>query len=218
MIGAIIGDVVGSVFEFDQHGKQPYDFPLISKESEFTDDTVLTIAVMDWLLHSSVKNTSSMTEYFRKWCHKYPNPKGCYGSRFSMWLNSKNPKPYGSIGNGAAMRISPVAYFAKTKEDLFTLSEIVTSTTHNSNQGIKGAKSIALATWMALNGSSKDDIRQMAESYYPEIKELTFNDLVKNYYHKETCNECCPQALYCFLISNDFEDCLRKKHAEFAHL
>ena len=184
MIGAIIGDVVGSLFEFDQRGKQKYDFKLISKESDFTDDTVLTIAVMDWLLHSEKRDETSIAEYFRKWCYKYPCPKGAYGGRFSAWLYSKDPKPYGSTGNGAAMRISPVAYFAKTKEELLSLSDVVTNVTHNSNEGIKGARSIALATWMALNGSSKDEIRQMAESYYPEIKDFDFDDLVKHYYHQ----------------------------------
>ena len=206
MLGAIIGDVVGSRFEFNNIKTKEFD--LITNESTFTDDTVLTIAVMDWSLNAEIKNEETITKYFQKWARKYPNSG--FGGRFSReWLWNNNPKPYNSKGNGSGMRISPVAYIANNKDELFNLADIVTKVTHNHREGIKGARVIAYATYLALHGASKDEIREMAESYYPEIASFSYEQLVKEYYFNELAETTCPQAVYCFLISKNFEDCLR---------
>ena len=207
MLGAIIGDVVGSRFEFNHGPKPRKDFVLVNEESNFTDDTVLTVALMDWALHAETKEATSAVEFIQKWGKKYPN-RG-YGCRFNNWLHSIDPKPYGSIGNGSGMRVSPIAYTAKTKEEVLRLSDLVTGVTHNGYNGLKGARLIALATFMALHGASKEEIRSMAVSMYPEINSFTYDDLVKHYRFNELAKTTCPQAVYCFLISNSFEDCLR---------
>ena len=204
MYGAIIGDVVGSRFEFNNHRSK--DFELITDKCEFTDDTILTIAIMDWAVNSEVRDSYSVVEYMQKWGRKYPSS---YGGRFAQWLFSNDPKPYKSYGNGSAMRISPVAYMAHNQFELEMLVDLVTTVTHNSKEGIKGAKVIATAIWMALQGCTKEVIRSMAEYHYPQIATFDYEDLKKNYRFNETCQDTCPQAIYCFLISNDFLDCLR---------
>ena len=204
MLGAIIGDVVGSRFEFNNIKWK--DFDLITNKNTFTDDTILTVALMDWLLHSNDFGTDGAAKYLQKWGRKYPSS---YGGRFSAWLRSNNPQPYGSYGNGSAMRISPVAYAAKDMDELRLLVLGATTPTHNSVEGMKGATAIATAIYMALHGSSKASIHKYAISVYPEIAKMKYQDLVDHYQFDETCRNTCPQALYCFLISKDFEDCLR---------
>ena len=206
MIGAIIGDVVGSVFEWHNHRSK--DFELITEKNFFTDDTVLTVALMDWALYADVRDSYSVVQYLQKWARKYPDSG--FGGRFSHeWMWVDNPKPYNSKGNGSGMRVSPVAYIARNREELFFLSDLVTSVTHNHREGLKGARVVAYATWMALNNASREEIKEMAEYYYPEISEFDYEDLKKNYRFNELSETTCPQAVYCFLISKDFEDCLR---------
>ena len=210
MIGAIIGDVVGSSREFDEYRGRPKlgkDFPLVTKESFFTDDTVLTIAIMDWAMHAKIRDEQSVISYLKKWALKYP--RAGFGNMFRKWIHEENPKPYNSCGNGCGMRISPIAYIAKSKEEVIYLSDLVTGVTHNHIEGIKGARSIALATYMALHNASKEEIKDMAISIYPEIEHFEYQDLVDHYYFNELAQTTCPQALYCFFISNSFEDCIR---------
>ena len=206
MIGAIIGDVVGSVYEFDNHRSK--EFELLTERNHFTDDTVLTVALMDWALNTEVRDSYSVVEYLQKWGRKYPNC-GFGGYFCHKWLWSDNPKPYNSKGNGCGMRVSPVAYVAQSPEELLFLSNIVTSVTHNHDEGIRGALCIAYATWMALHGSTKQDIRMMTQDIYPEMATFNYEDLKKNYRFNELAKTSCPQAVYCFLISESFEDCLR---------
>lgn len=207
MIGAIIGDVVGSRFEFDNIKTK--DFELITKDSYFTDDTVLTIAVMDWVCHS--ENPSDIKEaarYLQKWAKKYPNAG--YGTTFIHWKDEPNPKPYNSCGNGSAMRISAVGWMFDDEEDLKEASRVITGATHNHPEGLKGAEVTAMMIFKARKGATKEELREYAESEYPEIKKLDYDELVKTYYHgDEICQITVPQAIFCFLISNDFIDCLR---------
>ena len=205
MLGAIIGDVVGSRFEFNNCKSK--NFKLITDESTFTDDTVLTIAVMDWLLHSEVRDSYSIVSYFRKWAYKYPNAG--YGGGFVRWLYSDNPHPYNSKGNGCGMRVSPVAYVTRSYEELITLSDIVTGVTHNHPEGMKGARMVAIATWLAKRKALFSDIYDEIHKIYPNIEKLEYEDLVKNYRFNELAETTIPQALFCFLNSNDVEDCLR---------
>ena len=205
MIGAIIGDVVGSAYEF--HNVRYKGFELFTDKTTFTDDTVCTIALMDYFLHAEKYDEDNAVKYLHKWTNKYQGAG--YGGRFAAWVNSSNPKPYGSYGNGSAMRISPVAWVAKDLEQLKKLSDTVTKITHNHPEGMKGALAIATCIYMARNGSLKEEIKQYALSQYPQIGDFEYEQLRKHYYFNETCQESVPQAIYCFLISNDFEDCLR---------
>lgn len=205
MIGAIIGDVIGSAYEF--HNVRYKGFELFNDKTKFTDDTVCTIALMDYLLHAEKCDEKNAVKFLHKWTNKYPGAG--YGGRFAAWVSSSDPKPYGSYGNGSAMRISPVAWVAKDLEQLKQLSNVVTKITHNHPEGMKGALTVATCIFMARNGSSKEEIKQYAVSQYPQIEDFEYEQLRKNYYFNETCQESVPQAIYCFLISNDFEDCLR---------
>lgn len=204
MIGAIIGDIVGSRFEF--HNIKTKKFELLTDKSRITDDSVLTAAVMDLLLHEKKITKKKTKEYFKKWCYKYPHMS--YGAMFSWWLRY-GEKPYYSFGNGAAMRVSPIAYYSNSIHELKRLTRIITKTTHNHPEGLKGAEVTAVCIFMILHGKSKLDIYNYAVSKYPEIKDMTYQDLKKNYKFNETCQESVPQAIYCFLISKSFEDCLR---------
>ncbi len=197
-LGAIIGDVVGSRFEF--HNLRSKDFELITKESNFTDDTIMTIAVMDALIDKKKNITDTIKKYGLKYFSSY-------GVAFQMWLYSNNKKPYNSFGNGAAMRVSSVGWLANSEDDVKKLSRYVTEVTHNHPEGIKGAEITAMCVYYARMGKSKEFIKNYVSEYYN--LDFDYKDLVKNYKFNETCQETVPQAVYCFLISKDFEDCLR---------
>ena len=204
MIGAIIGDVVGSRFEFNN--RKTKDFELITEESELTDDTVLTIAVMDWLLHAKPKCSTTAVEYLQKWARKYPHAG--YGGRFIYWKEKYNPAPYNSCGNGSAMRISGVGWVSDDKNIINFLSNTITGVTHNHPEGLKGAFVTAQLIRMARLGKSKTEMKMYVEQFYN--LDFDYNELVKNYRHdEEICQLTVPQALCCFFISNSFEDCLR---------
>lgn len=206
MLGAIIGDTVGSIYEFHNHRWK--SFELFNKKMFFTDDTVMTCAVAKSLLESKGDN---IVKTMREFGHLYPN-KG-YGGSFGRWLFSPNPEPYNSFGNGAAMRISPVAWVAQSEEEVKELSKKVTSCTHNHPEGLKGAEVVAMCIFKALRASAnvnvKNDIYAYACDMYPEIKDFNYEELRATYCFNETCQETVPQAIYCFLISKTFEDCLR---------
>ena len=206
MLGAIIGDISGSKYEFNNTKKEMVE--LLSKGSFFTDDTICTIANMDWLLHAKKKNKETAVDYLKKWTRKYPFAG--YGGRFRKWINSKSTLPYGSYGNGSAMRISPVALFAKNSDELVELSNTFTEITHNHPEGLKGALVVATCIYMAAHGSNKKEIADYAVEQYPEIKTLRYKDLRENYSFDETCQGSVPQAIYCFLVSSNFEDCIMK--------
>ena len=206
MIGAIIGDIAGSKYEFNNI--RTTDFEIISEDCFFTDDTVCTIACMDWLLHAKQRNEKTAAKYLQKWTRKHPNTG--YGARFRNWVFSDNPKPYGSYGNGSAMRISPVAWAAKDIKELMELTDAFTRITHNHPEGIKGAFVTAICVYEALQGKSKDAIKDHILHAYPGINSFDYEILKKTYCFNETCQQSVPQAIYCFLISDDFEDCVKK--------
>ena len=206
MIGAIIGDTVGSIYEFDN--VKIKNFKVFTKDTRFTDDSVLTIALMDWILHSKEKTTLSAANYLKKWARKYPNSG--FGGMFYYWMKSEDMQPYNSCGNGSAMRISAIGWAAKDEEDLKDLVLAATACTHNHPEGIKGALVTATCIYKALRGATKDELRKYIISQYPEVETLDYEELRRTYYHgPEICQLTVPEALFCFLISNDFEDCLR---------
>ncbi len=200
--GAIVGDVVGSVFEF--HNKRSKDFPLITKDNFCTDDSILTIAVHR-ILESKDYSKENIVNTLKKWT--IANPYGGYGGRYDDWAFSDRTEPYNSLGNGAAMRISPVAWFANSEEEVKKLSKLVTEVTHNHPEGLLGAEVTAMCIYYARIGKSKEFIKDYASQYY--FIDFDYEDLVRSNFFSETCEDTVPPAIYCFLISKDFEDCLR---------
>lgn len=205
MLGAIIGDIVGSRFEFNNIKTK--DFDLVGKGSCVTDDSVMTIAVDECLLKGCT-NPKIIVGTLKKWGRKYPNAG--YGGHFYRWILGTDTEPYNSYGNGAAMRVSGVGWFAKNKKEVKKLSKMVTQVTHNHPEGLKGAEVTAMCVYYARHKKSKDFIREYIISEYPEVATFDYEELRRTYYHgEEICQNTVPQALYCFLISDSFEDCLR---------
>ena len=209
MIGAIIGDIVGSRFEFDYRNHKSKEFDFFHKDCEFTDDTVLLCAVAKALL-SCKGEYSNLAEQTEKYMHelapKYKNAG--YGGMFYDWMYGLIKGPYNSFGNGAAMRVCPVAYFAKSLDEVKSLSFAVTSVTHNHPEGIKGAEATAVATYMALHDSSLEEIRDYICQNYYKI-DFTLDQIRPTYHMDETCQGSVPQALEAFFESTSFEDAIR---------
>ena len=221
MIGAILGDIVGSRYEFKPIRSKDFDWLVgegykenasiaeYTTNSRFTDDTVMTIAICKALLEcgGDYNHLSSYTvhlmQYFGK---KYPFAG--YGYRFNNWLRTSNPQPYNSFGNGSAMRISAVPYFANSIEEVKDLSLKVTAVTHDHPEGIKGAEATAVCIWFALKGKSKEEIIKYVEDNYYKLN-FDYEDLKTHYGFDETCQGSVPQSIYAFAISNSYEDCVR---------
>ena len=207
MLGAIIGDVVGSRFEFNNIKTK--EFEMFAKESRFTDDTVLTIAVADWALNANnLEDEKEAAKFLQKWARKYPNAG--FGGSFYFWKDADDPKPYNSCGNGSAMRISAVPHLFDDEEQMLKACRTITKVTHNHPEGMKGAEVVAEMIYKARFGATREELKEYAISQYPEIAKLDYDELVRTYTHgAEICQLSVPQALYCFLISTDFEDCIR---------
>ena len=202
MLGAIAGDIIGSVYEFTSV-KPDMDFPLFVKDSEFTDDTVLTVALADSIL-SNIDYNDKLAEYY----HLYPHCS--YGSRFHLWAARKEQKPYNSWGNGSAMRVSPFGWAYNDLETVLQKAKESAEVTHNHPEGIKGAQATAASIFLALTKHSKDEIKEFVEKNFEYNLDLDLEDLRKNYRFNESCQETVPEAIYTFLISENFEDSIRK--------
>lgn len=203
MIGAVVGDIVGSRFEFNNHRNKKFN--LFDEKCFFTDDTVMTYAVAKILKENKINNKNYIIKTLKECGKNYPN-RG-YGGMFGYWLFGNMTEPYNSFGNGAAMRVSPVGWYANSEEEVKLFSHLVTEVTHNHPEGIKGAEVTAMCVYYARIGKSKKFIKEYVEQYY----NLNFNykELKEKYWFNETCQETVPQAIYCFLISKSFEDCIR---------
>ena len=203
ILGAIIGDVVGSRFEWENMRSK--DFELFDFDCKFTDDSVMTCAIADSFVSGRFES-KDVAKSMRSWYHKHPN-RG-YGGYFRKWCNNENAGPYNSWGNGSAMRTSSVAYFANTLEECVELATRCASVTHNHPEGIKGAVAISVVIWMAKHGKTKDEIREYIEKNYYSL-DYDYEELVLNNNFNESCEKTAPVCIYCFLIGNDFEDCIR---------
>ena len=201
MIGAIIGDIVGSRFEFHNHRSTEFEF--FHSECTFTDDTVMTVAVADAIMRGRPFG-EVMHEYGRKHINRG------YGGRFFDWLLSKTPKPYNSFGNGAAMRVSPCAYLAKgNREQALTWATASAVCTHNHPEGVKGAMAIADCILMAAEQRPKEEIRALAADLYGYNMDFTIDQIRPLFFFNATCQGTVPQAIECFLESHDFESAIR---------
>ena len=209
MIGAIIGDIAGSIYEVNNI--KTTDFPIISDDCFFTDDTVMTVAVAEDLIkggRNEAKTEKEMVKSMKKYGKLYPDAG--YGNRFSEWLSSSEPKPYGSFGNGSAMRVSPVAWFFHSLEKVEKYAEISAKVSHDHEEGIKGAKATAAAIYLARNGRPKDYIKRYIELKYRYDFSKTLDEIRPDYSFDETCQGTVPVALQVFFEAESFEDTLRK--------
>jgi len=203
MIGAIAGDIIGSVYEWNNIKTK--DFPLFSPECFFTDDTVMTLAIAEGLMNggSGEAFVSAMKRYGCLY------PYAGYGSRFGSWLLSDDTKPYNSWGNGSAMRVSPVAWAFGTLREVEKYAEISAAVTHNHPEGIKGAQAVATAIFLARNGGTKKEIKEYIENRYGYRLDRTLDEIRPYYRFDESCQGTVPEAIIAFLESRDFEDAIR---------
>ena len=207
MIGAITGDIAGSRFEW--HNIKTKEFELFTDKCFFTDDSVMTIAVADALMRAD-GNIDILPEYAVESMQRIgrPYPNCGYGGFFYRWMYSDNPMPYGSYGNGAAMRVSACGFAAKSLEEAKALSEAVTAVTHNHPEGIKGAEAVTAAIYLARSGYSAQKIQQHINDNYYSM-DFTLDEIRDTYKFNETCQNTVPQALKAFFESDSFEDAIR---------
>ena len=227
MLGAIIGDTVGSIYEF--HNTKDYDFTLFHAESGYTDDSVMTMAVARWLLTDSEHTYQKLEDTMVEFAEQCPCPMGGYGTGFYYWLfhpeglypfddqygaspyeSATGRHPYGSWGNGSAMRASAVGWFFGTLEETERVAAISAAITHNHPEGIKGAQATAAAIFLARNGKTKDEIRDYVEKTYGYDLHKTWEYWHPIYDWEDSCQGTVPQAMIAFLDSTDFEDAIRK--------
>ncbi len=210
MIGAILGDMIGSPYEFDTGGKTK-DFPLFSEKSRFTDDSVMTVAVAEALLDfkdgAAADLDTALVDSMRKWGCKYPNAG--YGARFSRWLRTDPPAPYNSFGNGSAMRVSAAGWLYDTLDETRAVARATAAVTHNHPEGIKGAEATASAVYLARTGSSKDEIKAYIVREFGYDLSRTVDEIRPTYHHVESCQQSVPEAITAFLEGEDFEDVIR---------
>ena len=209
MIGAIFGDIAGSTYEF--RPQKSKNFELLAEGSMPTDDTVMNIAVADALLQYDngiddlEKFKQTLTERMHHWGNRYPDAG--YGSHFGTWLKERRTKPYNSLGNGAAMRVSPVGWYADTLMDTCVLARATAEITHDHPDGIKGAVVVAGAIFLARSGEPRERIRSFAERFY--ALDLTLEEIRPTYTYDVTAEGSVPHALQAFLEARDFEDAIR---------
>lgn len=211
MYGAILGDIIGSPFEFDR-GDKTKDFELFTEGCNFTDDSVMTIAVAEALLAVGLSAPideieAAVKASMQDWGKRYPHAG--YGGSFRHWLKEKNPKPYGSYGNGSAMRVSAAGWLYNSLERTREVARATAKVSHNHPEGIKGAEATASAIYMARNGASKEEIKKYIESEFHYDLDRTLNQIRPYYHMDETCQKTVPEAIIAFLEAEDFEDAIR---------
>ena len=207
LIGAVIGDIVGSIYEFNPHKSK--DINLQDSSMEYTDDTIMTIAVADWILNDKKHTKKGLVARMQKWGRRYPNPMGAYGGMFSQWLSSDNPKPYNSWGNGAAMRVAAVGFAFQTLDETLKVAKKSAEVTHNHPEGIKGAQATAAAIFMARTGGTKEEIRRYISEAFGYDMNRTCDDIRPTYCFDGSCQGTVPESIIAFLDSKDYEDALR---------
>ena len=210
MYGALLGDMIGAPYEFDR-GNKSKEFPLFCENSRFTDDSVMTIAVAEALLDSRFLDDDSiraaLIKSMRKWGKKYPDAG--YGRKFLCWLREKDPKPYGSCGNGSAMRVSAAGWLFDTLEETREKARLTAEVTHDHPEGIKGAEATSGAIFLARTGRSKEEIRDYIVQEFGYDLSRTCDQIRPSYYHNESCQKTVPEAITAFLEGTDFEDVIR---------
>lgn len=200
MLGAIIGDIAGSIYEFNNHRSK--EFPFFGNGVFFTDDSICTVA-----LASAILSDSAPAPVLQEWCRRYPR---CgFGDLFRRWIVSPTPSPYNSYGNGAAMRVSSAAWLGGTLEEALKLADQITEITHNHPEGLKGARATCHAIHMALNGMPAGQIRAVVQETYGYDLSQSVDEIRPAYRFNATCQGTVPQAIICALNADSFEDAIR---------
>jgi len=200
--GTICGDIIGSVYERRGHSVKTPDFPLFTSRSKFTDDTVCTVAIADALIHKK-----PLAATLQKWCRKYPTAG--YGGKFRNWIALDNPMPYGSFGNGSAMRVSAAGALGTTEAEVLALAKATADVTHNHPEGVKGAQATALAIYLALNGVSKEQLKIEIETKFGYNLSRKYSYIQPDYDFDVTCQGSVPEAIIAFLTASDYESTIR---------
>ena len=211
MYGAILGDIIGSPYEFDR-GRKSKDFPLFSPDSTYTDDSVMTLAVADAFL--SIAPNTDDAEIRRRLIQSMQTygqafPHAGYGGMFRRWLKDPNPQPYGSYGNGSAMRVSSVGWLFDDLETVRHMARLSAEVTHNHPEGIKGAEATASAIYLSRTGSTKAEIKAYIEANFHYDLSRSCDEIRPTYRHVESCQETIPEAITAFLEGRSFEDVIR---------
>lgn len=211
MYGAILGDIIGSPYEFDR-GEKSKDFILFNRESKFTDDTVMTLAVGEALMNlkkdTDLKDVEiEVAKSMQTWGREYPNKS--YGMSFREWIFEIDPKPYNSFGNGSAMRVSSVGWLYDSLERTREVAKATAAVTHNHPEGIKGAEAIASAIYLARNGAIKEEIQAYIKSEFEYDLNRKIDEIRPTYHMYEICQKTVPEAIISFLEGIDFEDTIR---------
>jgi len=201
MLGAIAGDTIGSPYEFAPNKNM--DFPLFCEHSKFTDDTVLTIAIADVLLHNL-----DLIDTLKKYSKKYPDAG--FGGSYKRWMFSDSRKPYNSWGNGSAMRTSSIGFFYNKEIDVLKAAREFAQVTHNHPEGVRGAQATSLCIFLARHGASKNDIRKEISKWFNYDLSKTINEIRPKYFFDVSCQGSVPQSITAFLESDDYEDAVRK--------
>lgn len=213
MYGAILGDIIGSPYEFDQNNIKTTDFELFSDRSEFTDDSIMTLAVAEALMNCGIDADEetmkkALIEAMKKYGRRYPFAG--YGVNFSMWLDKDDPKPYNSFGNGSAMRVSAAAWLCQENlQQMLQIAAITAVVSHNHPEGIKGAQATAAVIFMAIHGASKEQIKDTISKAFGYDLSKTCDEIRPTYHHVESCQETVPQAICAFLEGDSFENVIR---------
>ena len=220
MLGAIIGDMVGSVYEFDNI--KTTSFPFFSERSTYTDDSIMTVAVADWLLTDNDHSHESLEEIMVRYANKYPCPMGGYGGGFAQWLfrperlinyntgeKAGRRVPYNSWGNGSAMRVAAVGWKYDTLEETERVAELSASITHDHPEGVKGAQATAAAIFLARTGSTKQQIKEYIESRFGYDLSVHTDVIRRIYGWESSCQGTVPPAIRAFLDSEDYESAVR---------
>ena len=210
MLGTIFGDIVGSAYEFNN--THDYNFQLLTDHSDFTDDTVMTLAVAQGLMDSYGKSDEAIREALidamKQLGSRYPNAG--YGSKFYFWVLGDERQPYNSYGNGSAMRVSAAGWLYDSLEATEHAAKLTAEVTHNHPEGIKGAQATAAAIYLARQGKTKEEIRNYIEETYGYDLHKEMSDIISQGHGEEICQVSVPQALVCFLLSDSYLDCIRK--------
>ena len=205
MLGALVGDIIGSAYEF--HNTKSMDFEMFVRKSKFTDDSVMTLAVAEWLMKDKTHSAMGLIKCMQELGRRYPDAG--YGGTFVRWLFAREPQPYNSWGNGAGMRVSPVGLYAETLEEALELAEITASVSHNHPEGVKGAQAIAASVFLCKEGQSKQKIKEYVEETFGYNLHRTIAEIRPRYGFDVSCQGSVPEAIIAFLEGNSFEEVIR---------
>jgi len=211
MYGAILGDMIGAPYEFDR-GYKTKDFEMFNGRIRYTDDSVMTLAIAKALIEAGKDaDEDTLKAAFVKWMQEFGRSyaRGEYGGRFAGWLMMDDPKPYGSYGNGSAMRVSPIGWIYDSIERTRQVARWSAEVTHNHPEGIKGAEAVASAIYLLRNGKSKEEVKKYITDEFGYDLTRTCDEIRPYYHHVESCQETVPEAITAFLEGNDFEDVIR---------